>query len=150
MSREYPSAPIVGVGAVVFKDEQVLLIKRGNPPRHGEWSLPGGAQDLGETYQETAKREIFEETNISINVLKIIDVVDSILKDDEGRIQFHYTLIDVVALWDSGEVSPNDDALEAKWFNLDQIANLDLWNETIRIITEGHKLKNIHLQAQYS
>ncbi|MEQ9361916.1 MAG: NUDIX domain-containing protein, partial [Rhodospirillales bacterium] len=96
MSREYPERPIVGIGAVVLKDDQVLLIRRGKPPRIGSLSLPGGAQRVGETVNEGALREVMEETGIEAEVLGLIDVVDSMTRDDDGRLQFHYTLIDVV------------------------------------------------------
>ncbi len=145
MRREYPSAPIVGVGAVIFKEDQVLLIKRRKAPLKGAWSLPGGAQNLGETYKEAAVREVSEETSIIIEVLQIIDVVDSIFKDDRERIQYHYTLIDVLGLWVGGTPIAQDDAMEAKWFDLDEIKGLGLWSETIKIIEKGHKIKNNHL-----
>ena len=96
MSREYPERPIVGIGAVVIKNDQVLLIRRGKPPRLGGLSLPGGAQKVGETVFEGALREVTEETGVEAEVLGLIDVVDSMTRDDDGRLQFHYTLIDVV------------------------------------------------------
>ena len=101
-SREYPSRPFVGVGVVVLKEDNVLLIRRGRPPRLGEWSLPGGAQSVGETVQVTAFREVLEETGVSIQNPQFLEVVDSIIKDDDGRVKFHYTQIDNWANWESG------------------------------------------------
>ena len=83
MSREYPSRPIAGVGVVVLRDDQVLMIRRGREPRMGQWSIPGGKQELGETWQETAIREVREETGVEIDVLGIVDVVDAIVRDGD-------------------------------------------------------------------
>lgn len=134
MSREYPERPIVGIGAVVIKDDQVLLIRRGKPPRPGSLSLPGGAQRVGETVNEGAIREVMEETGIEAHVLGLIDVVDSMTKDAEGRLQFHYTLVDVVCRWVAGEPKADGDAADALWVPLADIPDLELWSETRRII----------------
>ena len=99
MTREFPDRPIAGVGVVVLGAKGVLLVKRAKPPRQGQWSLPGGAQKLGETVFEAARRETLEETGLEIEVLGLIDVVDSIASDDGGgEIRYHYTLIDVLAV----------------------------------------------------
>lgn len=139
MTREYPERPIVGVGAVVLSDDKVLMVRRGKAPGKGHWSLPGGAQKLGETVFETAKREILEETGLTIEVLGLIDVVDSIRPDgkDEEKIQYHYTLVDVVAVvadTESDEPVAGGDAEEAAWLPLSGIPGMDLWSETERII----------------
>ncbi len=97
IDRSYPDRPFVGVGAVVFKEESVLLIRRGRPPRQGSWSLPGGLQEVGETVFATAAREVLEETGLTIRVIDLVDVVDSITHDNEDRTQYHYTLVDVRA-----------------------------------------------------
>ena len=97
MSRFYPSQPIVGVGIVICRDTRILLIRRGKPPRQGQWSLPGGAQELGETVFDAACREAKEETGLDIKVLGLLDVVDSIHHDDDGKVKQHYTLVDVYA-----------------------------------------------------
>lgn len=144
MSRLYPSQPIVGVGIVIFNKQNILLIRRGKNPRKGEWSLPGGAQELGETIFEAAKRETKEETNLEIKVLGLLDVINSIHKDDKGRIKQHYTLIDVYASVISGKPIAGDDADAVSWFNINNINSLNLWSETERIIHKGYKLwKNI-------
>ena len=92
-SRDYPDRPICGVGIVVFHQQKVLLIRRGKPPRQGEWSIPGGKQKLGETLQQAARREVQEETGLKLGPLMLVDVVDSILKDSQGQIQYHYSLL---------------------------------------------------------
>jgi len=104
MGREYPDRPLVGVGVVVVRGDHVLLVQRLNPPMAGRWSLPGGLQRLGESVFDAATREVHEETGISVNVEKVVDVIDFIERADKGPgdIRFHYTLIDVVAGWRSG------------------------------------------------
>ncbi|MBT3306487.1 MAG: NUDIX hydrolase [Alphaproteobacteria bacterium] len=135
MAREYPDRPIVGVGVVVLGPEGVLLIRRANPPRQGQWSLPGGAQELGETVFTCARREVREETGLDVEILGLIDVVDSIRPDDAGEIHYHYTLIDVVAVVaEPDEPVAGSDAQEVAWMALEDIPGLDLWPETERII----------------
>ena len=142
-SREYPSRPFVGVGVVVLKEENVLLIRRGRPPRLGEWSLPGGAQSVGETVQVTAFREVLEETGVSIQNPQFLEVVDSIIKDDDGRVKFHYTLIDYWANWESGTPHGADDAQHAEWVSFDHLEKLGLWSKTIEVIQKARKLRDI-------
>jgi 8-oxo-dGTP diphosphatase len=131
--RNYPERPIVGVGIVVLDGDRVLLVRRGKEPRNGLWSLPGGAQEVGETVFETAKREVQEETGLSVEVIGLLDVIDSIHHDDEGRVRIHYTLVDVDARG-AGDPVAGDDAADAAWFDIDEIGVLDLWDETVRII----------------
>jgi len=140
MSRSYPNRPIVGVGAVVFRDDRVLLIKRGKPPRMGDWSLPGGMQEIGETVFEAAAREVREETGVMISDIALIDVVDSITRDDDARVQFHYTLVDVVAKWRSGEPAGGSDAMHAEFMSFDEVSKIVLWRETQRIIAKAREM----------
>ena len=140
MSRSYPNRPIVGVGAVVFRDDRVLLIKRGKPPRMGDWSLPGGMQEIGETVFEAAAREVQEETGVTISDIALIDVVDSITLDDDSRVQFHYTLVDVVAKWRSGEPAGGSDAMHAEFMSFDEVSKIVLWRETQRIIAKAREM----------
>ncbi|MPY73616.1 MAG: NUDIX domain-containing protein [Alphaproteobacteria bacterium] len=134
MSREYPDRPFVGVGVVVWRGDEVLLIERGKGPRTGGWSLPGGKQELGETVRETAHREIREETAVEIEITGLLDVVDMVRKDGEGRVQFHYTLVDFTAEWVSGEAVAGTDAAAARWVRLEDIDQYRLWDETRRVI----------------
>jgi len=140
-SREYPDRPFCGVGIVCFKDDQVLLVKRAKPPIRWEWSIPGGGQELAETTRMTALRELKEETSIDARLIGLIDVVDSVTRDDEGRIQFHYTLVEFAAEWVAGEPVADDDVSDARWAPLSEIDTLGLWSETVRIIREAEKLR---------
>lgn len=139
-TRTYPDRPIVGIGIVVWREDRFLLVRRGKSPNQGQWSLPGGAQHLGETVVEAARREIMEETGLVVDVGGLVDVADAIRTDDEGRVRFHYTLVDLVAESASGEAVAADDAEEVGWFGLAELAKLGLWSETERIIRESaHK-----------
>lgn len=107
--------PVAAVGAVIWKGDRVLLIRRGKPPRKGFWSLPGGRQQLGETVYEAATREIMEETGVTMRILDVAAVVDLIHRDETGAIEHHFTVVDVVAEWVSGEAVAGDDAEEVAW-----------------------------------
>lgn len=132
--RSYPERPIVGIGAVVLGAAGVVLIQRGKPPRVGSWSLPGGAQKLGESVIDAARREVAEETRLDVDVLGLVDVVDSIRRDDAGEVQYHYTLVDVAAVVTGGALSPGSDAQDARWFSHEELASMELWSETRRVI----------------
>ena len=143
MPRSYPDRPMVGVGAVVFKDNEVLLIRRGKAPRLGDWSIPGGMQELGETVFAAAAREVWEETSVSIQNIGLIDVIDSITPDANGLVRYHYTLVDVVAEWQSGEPVGGSDAMHAEFMPLHRVAGTGLWSETQRIINMARDLRGI-------
>lgn len=138
--RLYPHRPIVGIGVVVFRGDEVLLIKRGKPPVSDRWSIPGGAQEIGETVREAALREVAEETGIEIEIVGLIDVVDGITRDAEGRAKYHYTLVDFAALWVSGEARAASDAAAARWVHRDAVAGLALWDETRRIVARAAEM----------
>ena len=141
MTRQYPKRRLVGVGVVVCQDDRVLLVRRGKAPGKGNWSLPGGAQELGETVFEAARREVLEETSVSVEVLGLVDVVDSIRRDPSGKIQYHYTLVDVAAEWRSGEAKPLDDAADVSWVDRNRLDGHDLWSETARVIELAFEMR---------
>ena len=135
--NDYPNRPLVGVGVVAIKDGRVLLIRRAKPPRAGRWSLPGGRQRLGETVRETARRELREETGVEAEVTALLDVVDSITRDDAGAIAYHYTLVDFLAEWRGGAPRAGGDATEALWADPADLGSYELWDETLRLIRLG-------------
>jgi 8-oxo-dGTP diphosphatase len=142
--REYPLRPLVGVGVVVFQGDRVLLIRRANPPKAGEWSLPGGLQRLGETLDAAVRREVAEETGVLITVAGLIEAIDLIERDEiEGRIRYHYTLIDFFAEWQAGEPCPASDAVSAAWFEPAAVEALSLWTETRRIIARAREIRRL-------
>ena len=103
MSRAYPDRPVVGVGVVVWRRDRVLLIRRGQEPRLGQWSLPGGGQHLGETVEQAARREVREETGLALSRIELLTVVDLVERDASDAVQYHYTLVDFVAEAAAGE-----------------------------------------------
>ncbi len=123
-------APVPAVGVVCLREESVLLIRRGTPPRQGEWSLPGGRIEPGERAVDAALRELREETGVEAEITGLIDVVDGLFPE-AGR---HYVLIDYAARWLSGEPVAGDDAMEARFVALDEVEALIDWSETRRII----------------
>jgi 8-oxo-dGTP diphosphatase len=133
-NREYPARPIVGIGVVVLKPGAVLLVRRGKPPNMGAWSLPGGAQEVGETAEDAARRELLEETGVTVGPLTLAANVDTIRRDAAGRVQFHYTIIDFAAAWLDGEPVAGSDVSEAIWAGLDKLDAYGLWSEAHRVI----------------
>ena len=138
--REYPSRPFVGIGIVVIKDDHVLLCRRGKPPNVGSWTLPGGAQDLGETCEEAARRELMEETGLSVGDLHFCAHVDTIRRDGDGRVRFHYTILDFATRWESGDPFAGSDVSEVQWAPLDALEPYELWSEAHRIIAIARRL----------
>jgi ADP-ribose pyrophosphatase YjhB (NUDIX family) len=130
----YPDRPLIGVGVVVFKGDRVLLIQRGKAPRIGSWSLPGGRQRLGETVRQAARREVLEESGLDVEIVALLDVVDSLTRDDAGLLEYHYTLVDFLAEWRSGEASAGSDAAAVAWADPDALEPYELWSETLRMI----------------
>jgi 8-oxo-dGTP diphosphatase len=124
--RRYPAYPRVGVGAVVIRDGQILMVKRAREPNKGKWSVPGGLIELGETVYEAAAREVFEECSVKIEIIRVLDTVDNIVRDENGRVQYHYTIIDLLGRYISGEAVAQSDAAECRWVALKEIARLDI------------------------
>jgi len=139
MKREYPDRPLIGVGAIIVDRGRVLVVRRATEPLKGEWSIPGGVLELGETLRTGVIREAKEETGLDIEVCGLIDVVDAIRADHEGKIAPHITLIDYAARWVAGEPVAGDDAMGAGWFTLDEVTRLGIWEETVRVIRESLK-----------
>ena len=132
--RTYPTRPYAAVGVVVFRGDEVLLVRRGKEPRSNNWSIPGGAQETGETVFEAARRELMEETGIDARITGLIDVIDGIQKDERGRVRMHYTLVDVAAEWVAGEAAAADDVAAVRWAKLDALDGERMWGETLRVI----------------
>lgn len=138
MTREYPLAPIVGVGAVVIHEDRVLLIRRGHEPMKGQWSLPGGALEVGETLLEGVRREVREETGLEVAPVALIEVVDRISRDAEGSVQFHYVLLDYLCRVTGGEVCCATDAIDVRWARRDELN--EVADFTVSVIEKGFSL----------
>ncbi|UCC63257.1 MAG: NUDIX hydrolase [Anaerolineae bacterium] len=126
MEREYPLAPLVGVAGVVIQDGCVLMIQRGREPGRGRWSIPGGRLHLGERLCDGVKREILEECGVRVRAGKVLGVADLIQRDDDGRVRYHYVLVDLAAEYLSGDPQPSSDALAARWVPFDELPVLEM------------------------
>lgn len=139
VNRRYPAAPLVGVGVVVFNHQgEVLLVKRGKPPRAGEWSIPGGLIDLGERLTDAARREVTEECGITIAIGGFVATFEPILYDAAGEIEYHYVLIDYWATHIAGEAIAHDDALAVVWTPTAGLAEFALRSETTKVILDAY------------
>lgn len=134
MKRRYPDGPIVAVGGIVVKDGSVLLIRRGKEPSYGLWSVPGGAVDLGEGLRAATRREIREECGIEIDVTDVTEVLERVVRDSDDRVQYHYVLIDYLALWVSGDPTPSSEVLELRWVSPDDFPQYQMTRGTADVI----------------
>ena len=126
MRREYPAQPIAGVGAVIVQDGKILLVKRGVEPAKNRWSIPGGMVELGEKVRDTLIREVKEECGLNVEIVRLMDVVDSITLNEEGRVQFHFVILDFLAQVKDGTLKPADDVSDARWIPLEEVETYDL------------------------
>ena len=124
--RWYPDHPWVGVGVVVIRDGRLLTVKRGKEPYKGKWSIPGGGIELGETLYEGAQREVLEECSVKVEIERVLDTVDEIIRDEKGRVKYHFIDIDVLGRYVDGESKAQSDAAECRWVALKEIERLDI------------------------
>jgi 8-oxo-dGTP diphosphatase len=137
MKREYPNCPLVGVGAIIIEQDRVALVKRGHPPSSGEWSIPGGALEIGETLRQGLAREALEETGLTVEVGALLGVYDRILRDSDERTRYHYVLVDFLCRRITGELRAAGDAAEANWFTRSEASALGLAQDTADVIQLG-------------
>lgn len=134
-------APVAAVGIVCVRNDEVLLIRRGKPPREGEWSLPGGRIEWGERARDAALRELREETGVEAEIVALVDVVDGLFANrTQGEIWGHYVLADFAARWVSGEPRAGDDAAEARFVPITEVDSLSMWSETVNVIHAAHAM----------
>jgi len=144
MSREYPARPLVGTGALIFKDGKLLLVKRGAQPGFGKWSVPGGLVKLGERVQDATVREVKEEVGFDVEAVKLTDVADTITLDANGRVQYHFVVVNFLARIVGGELKTATDILEAKWVPVDEVEKVNLTG-SFRVFFEKHKKEIMRL-----
>jgi 8-oxo-dGTP diphosphatase len=141
MAREYPDNPLVGVGAVIVEhhrdDNRVLLIRRGQPPLLGEWSLPGGVLECGETLREAVAREAREETGLLVQTGEMLGVYERVIRDDEKRVRYHYVLIDFLCRAVGGDLQAGSDAADVRWFTRDELPALNLAYDANDVVRKG-------------
>ena len=144
MKREYPDRPIVGVGAVIVDAEgrRVLLVKRGAPPLLGEWSLPGGVVEIGETLRAAAEREALEETGLIVQAGAVLEVLDRIIPGEHGRPQYHYVLIDFLCQVTGGELCAGGDAADAAWTNETELEKFKLEKPALQVVLRAFSKAN--------
>jgi 8-oxo-dGTP diphosphatase len=135
MNRRYPEMPMVGIGAIIFRDDRVLLIKRGNSPALGKWSIPGGLVELGETLETAVRREVLEEVGLDVKVLDLCAALDRVILDDGGRIEYHYVLLDFLceAPADGNPVAATD-AEECLFIPLSELSSYELTRGTEKVV----------------
>jgi 8-oxo-dGTP diphosphatase len=126
LKREYSAKPIVGVGAVMIRNGEILLVKRGSEPGREKWTIPGGVVELGEQVRDTVVREVREETNLDVETDSLIDVVDNLESDEKGRWRYHFVILDFFVRLKGGILKAGSDVLDARWVRLEEVENHDL------------------------
>jgi ADP-ribose pyrophosphatase YjhB (NUDIX family) len=134
MQRRYPDRPIMAVGAIVVRSGRVLLARRGKEPSYGLWSVPGGAVRLGERLEAAAAREIREECGVEIELTDVIEVIERLHRDGEGRVQYHYIIVDYLARWVAGDLKPSEEVLEARWVDPEDFPEYQMTAGTADVI----------------
>ncbi len=132
--RSYPAAPVPAVGALVVHDGAVLLVRRGRAPSRGVWAVPGGRVELGETLAEAAEREVCEETGVRVRAGEPVWSFDSVVRDEDGRVAFHYVIVDLLADYVAGEPRARDDALDARWARPEELSGLLVSEPTLDLL----------------
>lgn len=140
VAREYPAAPVAAVGGIVIEGGTVLLVKRASQPRQGEWSLPGGQLELGESLVDAVRREVREETGLTVDVGPVVKVFDRVHRDDADRVRYHFVIVDFLCAPAGGVLRAGDDAADVRWARQDELASLGVAAFTIAVIERGFRL----------
>jgi 8-oxo-dGTP diphosphatase len=138
--REYPERPIIGVGGVTIRDGHMLLVRRAYAPLQGEWSIPGGGLDIGETIAEGVRRELAEETGVVVRVLGQIETFERIVRDESGKIQYHYVILDYLCEMVGGELRAGGDATDVAWVPKDKLGDYSLREAATRVILKAFEM----------
>jgi ADP-ribose pyrophosphatase YjhB (NUDIX family) len=136
MQRQYPSQPLIGVGAIIMRGGKMMIVKRANEPAKGLWSVPGGVVELGEHLHDAIKREVREETGLEVDIERLVDAVDNIVFDEQGQVHYHYVLLDYLCRPRGGALKAADDVLEIRWVTLDALQSLPITPSLNRVIVK--------------
>ncbi|MEJ5366482.1 MAG: NUDIX hydrolase [Desulfosoma sp.] len=147
--RKYPDRPLVGVGAVVFRNDEVLLVQRGREPAYGLWSLPGGLVKVGESLEAAVRREVLEETGVLVKVLDVIACLDRVIADGKGRIAYHYVLVDFLCELVAGEPKPGSDVLACAYVAPENLPGLELTRGAAEVIRRATERRRAGLPPVY-
>jgi ADP-ribose pyrophosphatase YjhB (NUDIX family) len=137
MNREYPDVPLIGVGAVIVDAGRVALVRRGQPPLLGEWSIPGGVLEVGETLREGAMREAREETGLIVDAGELLGIFERLVPGEDGRLRYHYVLMDFFCVWTGGDLLAASDAADVRWFRPEELEALKLAPDTLAVIQKA-------------
>ncbi len=147
--RKYPDRPLVGVGAVVFRNDEVLLVQRGREPAYGLWSLPGGLVKVGESLEAAVRREVLEETGVLVKAVDVIACLDRVIADDEGRIAYHYVLVDFLCEPMGGEPRAGSDVLACAYVAPENLGDLELTRSAAEVIRRATERRRAGLPPVY-
>ena len=140
MTRRYPQRPLIGVGGLIFREDSVLLVRRGREPAKGCWSIPGGLVEVGERLSEALAREIKEETGLTVETGPLVEVFERLEKDHQGRLVYHYVILDYLCLKVDGRPQAASDAVEVRWVDPAEEDSLGLWPETLAVIRKARRM----------
>ena len=140
MNREYPDVPLIGVGAVIVDARRVALVRRGQPPLLGEWSIPGGVLEVGETLREGAMREAREETGLIVDAGDLLGIFERLVPGEDGRLRYHYVLMDFLCVWTGGDLLAASDAADVRWFRPEELEALKLAPDTLAVIQKAFEI----------
>lgn len=143
MQRKYPVSPLIGVGALIHRGDKIVVVKRENEPAKGLWSIPGGLLELGELIYDGVKREVMEETGLDVEIDRLLDVIDNIVYDDDGKICYHYVLIDYLCSSSHGDLKAATDVKEAQWIKLKDVDRLPTTKTLKRLLVKADLLEEI-------
>jgi 8-oxo-dGTP diphosphatase len=135
--RRYPKRPLVGVGALIFRRDRILMAQRGKEPLKGWWSLPGGALELGESLEDAVCREVLEETGLEVVPVKLFEVFERIMRDASGALEYHYVLIDYVCRVAGGKLIPGDDVSAVEWVRRRDLPSFQITEGTLAVIEKA-------------
>ena len=135
--RQYPERPVIAIGGVVISDGRVLLIRRGQPPLEGRWSIPGGILEIGETIADAIARELFEETGVRARALALVEVYEKVLRDAGDRAQYHFVILDYLCEWQEGSARAGSDVTEAVWVREEELKQFQLTGAAARVVRKA-------------